>query len=88
MFIHLFLVRLRKMEADEHPLVLSLLWGKFRNKKSFFLQENENVNLMVCPCSMYTDSLQCHVLRQNVLYLCLHSIYAQSLGTRALLLIR
>jgi len=39
-------IRLRKMEADEHPLVLSLLWGKFRNKKSFFLQENENVNLM------------------------------------------
>lgn len=34
-------IRLRKIDADEHPLVLSLLWGEFHSKKSFCLKENE-----------------------------------------------
>ncbi len=45
--LYLFVVRLRKMDIEEHPLVLSLLWGEQREDKSFSLQENERGEILV-----------------------------------------
>eukprot|EP00794_Sanderia_malayensis_P007451 gene7451-8273_t len=39
-------IRLRKMDAEEHPLVLSLLWESEHEAKSFSLQENERGEIL------------------------------------------
>ncbi|XP_065059171.1 ras association domain-containing protein 1-like isoform X2 [Rhopilema esculentum] len=39
-------IRVRKIDADEHPLVLSLLWGDARSTKEFSLQENERGDII------------------------------------------